>query len=682
MVRTIKVRQFGVMDEVEVELGPGLTVLTGETGAGKSMLIDALVLLSGGRADASMVRSGADEASVEGVFVRGPGLAERLEAAGLEGDGDEVLVRRTVAASGRGRAWVNGHLVTVSVLQQLMRGVVDIAGQLEHATLYDEAHHRELVDRFGALEGEAGPLWGYTRRHAEHRALQARLDELGGDERAVAAKVEFVRFQVSELSAAKVASGEEAALEVERRRLASTARLLELARGVDDLLSGRDGSAADLLGQATHRVGEMERVDPTVTPLRERLGAAAAELDEASRGVARYLSGLELDPGRLREVEERLDLLRSLSRKHGVGCDELPARLEALQRELDELVHRAERRAEALEALAQSRAALLEAAAELTKARQSAARRLELEVGSGLTRLALKDAQLCVQLEPAEPGPFGADQVRLLFSANPGEPPRPLAKTASGGEASRVMLALKAVLSTTEAVSVSVLDEVDTGVSGAVADVVGRLIRDLSGNRQVLCITHLPQVAAHAQQHLKVSKCVVEGRVRSTVETLGTIEARADELARLLSGSEVTREARAAAQVLLASAAKGPKTPAAKGVPAATATGSLTATKSASAPAGSGSVKATTKAASAPVGTRPVDPAWDVAPTATGQVAPAKAVPAEAATGPRARPTKAPTRPTTQGAAKGQLASAREGQPSRGPGRKPHVGAVRERRTA
>jgi DNA repair protein RecN (Recombination protein N) len=193
----------------------------------------------------------------------------------------------------------------------------------------------------------------------------------------------------------------------------------------------------------------------------------------------------------------------------------------------------------------------------LTVARQAAARRLEERVGQGLSRLALKHAHLSVELAVAEPGPFGADSVRLLFSANPGEPPRPLARTASGGEASRVMLALKAVLSTTEAVSVSVLDEVDTGVSGAVADVVGRLIRDLSSSRQVLCITHLPQVAAHAQQHLRVSKRLAQGRVRSTVQTLTTIEARADELARLLSGSEVTREARAAAQVLLSSAAEG-----------------------------------------------------------------------------------------------------------------------------
>jgi DNA repair protein RecN (Recombination protein N) len=557
MVRTIKVRQFGVMDEVEVELGNGLTVLTGETGAGKSMLIDALVLLSGGRAEASMVRAGSDEASVEGVFVRTRGLAERLEAAGLEGDGDEVLVRRTISTAGRGRAWVNGHLVTVGVLQQLMRGVVDIAGQLEHATLYDEAHHRELVDRFGALEQEGQPLAHYARQYAAHRALEGRLSELGGDERAVAARSEFLRFQVSELEAARVVAGEDVALEAERRRLAGAARLLELARAVDDALSGRDGSASELLGQAGHRLHEMERVDAAVGLLRERLSAAAAELDEACRGVRRYLAGVELDPQRLRAVEDRLDLVKTLARKHGVAPDELPGRLHALTRELDDLEHLAERRAEALKALSASREALVQAAAALTEARRLAARRLEVEAARGLSRLALKDAQLQVELQPIEPGPFGADAVRLLFTANPGEPPRPLARTASGGEASRVMLALKAVLSTTEAVSVSVLDEVDTGVSGAVADVVGRLIRDLSSARQVLCITHLPQVAAHAQAHLKVSKRVVQGRVRSTVEALDSLDARTDELARLLSGSEITREARAAAQVLLSSAARG-----------------------------------------------------------------------------------------------------------------------------
>jgi DNA repair protein RecN (Recombination protein N) len=557
VIRTIKVRHFGVMDEVEVELGPGLTVLTGETGAGKSMLIDALVLLSGGRADAGIIRAGCEEASVEGVFVASSGLRQRLEAAGIEAGGEEVLVRRTVSTSGRSRAWVNGSLVTVSVLQQVMRGVIDIAGQLEHATLYDEIRHRELVDRFGELDGDGGPLVQYQARHQAHRSLELRLAELGGDERSVVARTEFLRFQAHELRAAKLVAGEEPLLEAERRKLAGAARLMESARAVDDTLSGREGSATELIGQATHRLVDMERLDPAVSGLRERLAAAAAELDEACRGVSRYLSGLDLEPGRLREVEERLDLIKALARKHGLPSAELPARLLALDAELDDLEHRAERRAEAMRAIEVSQGELASAAAVLTVARQAAARRLEERVGQGLSRLALKHAHLSVELAVAEPGPFGADSVRLLFSANPGEPPRPLARTASGGEASRVMLALKAVLSTTEAVSVSVLDEVDTGVSGAVADVVGRLIRDLSSSRQVLCITHLPQVAAHAQQHLRVSKRLAQGRVRSTVQTLTTIEARADELARLLSGSEVTREARAAAQVLLSSAAEG-----------------------------------------------------------------------------------------------------------------------------
>ncbi|MCA2979753.1 MAG: DNA repair protein RecN [Myxococcaceae bacterium] len=504
-----------------------------------------------------MVRAGHDEASVEGVFSCTQALSARLEAAGLGAGGDEVLVRRTVSATGRGRAWVNGNLVTVGVLQQVMRGVVDIAGQLEHATLYDEARHLELVDRFGAVEGEASALGRYQMAFGAHRALEQALEDLGGDERALAAKTEFLRFQVAELQAAKVSAGEEARLEEGRRRLAGAARLLELARAVDDALSGREASASELVGQAAHKLEDMARIDASVAPISERVLAAAAELDEACRGVGRYLAALELDPGRLRDVEDRLFLVRSLARKQGVRSDELPARLAALEGELDELEHRTERRVEVAQALERSRAALLEAAGELSKAREAAARRLEAEVGQLFERLALKHAQLRVELAPVEPGPTGADAVRLLFSANPGEPPRPLARTASGGEASRVMLALKAVLSTTEAVAVSVLDEVDTGVSGAIADVVGRLIRDLSCSRQVLCITHLPQVAAHAQQHLVVSKRVAEGRVRSSVEALTSAEARSNELARLLSGSQVSREARAAAQVLLASAARG-----------------------------------------------------------------------------------------------------------------------------
>lgn len=556
MLRSLRVQNFGVIEAVEVELGAGLTVMTGETGAGKSMLLDALMLLAGGRADSGMLRAGCDEASVEAVFALSPELSTRLEERGLSAEGDEVLVRRTVSAQGRGRAWVNGCLVTVSILQQVMRGVVDIAGQLEHASLYDEDNHRALVDRFGGLEADDGPRGRYAARFEARRAALGRLAELGGDEREVRARADFLRFQVRELEAAQPRPGEEEALEVERKRLAGATRLQALAHAADELLGAREVNAGDLLREAAQRVAEMEKLDPGAGAVRARLAAALVELDEGCRALSRFSGAIDVDPGRLREVEERLDLLKSLSRKYGLPIAELDARRAALVAELDQLERRAELRAEAERRRAELDELLARDAATLTTARREAAAALEQRVGACLSRLSLRNARFSVELAPMAPSPLGADQVRFLFSANPGEPPRPLARTASGGEASRVMLAIKAVLAATERVAVSVLDEVDTGVGGAVADVVGRLIKDISGHRQVLCITHLPQVAAHADRHLRIEKTLSGGRVQSSVEALASPEARAEELARMLSGVEISNEARAAAQVLLAGAAR------------------------------------------------------------------------------------------------------------------------------
>jgi DNA repair protein RecN (Recombination protein N) len=556
MIRTLRVRNFGVIEEIEVELGAGLTVMTGETGAGKSMLLDALMLLAGGRADSGMLRSGCDEASIEGVFALSPELSTRLDERGLDAAGDEVLVRRTLSAQGRGKAWVNGCLVTVSVLQQVMRGFVDIAGQLEHASLYDEDNHRALVDRFGGLEVDHGLKSRYHRCFEQRRQALGRLAALGGDDREVRSRAEYLRFQVKELDVASPKPGEELSLENERRRLASASRLQALAIAADDLLASREVNASDLLREAGQRLNEMEKLDPSIGVVRERVVASLAELDEACRALTRYLGPMDLDPSRLRDVEERLDLLKTLSRKHGISTDELSGRRETLVAELDQLERRAELRAGVEQELETLDDALACEAAALTQARREAGQLLEHKIGEALARLALKSARFMVELTPAAPNADGADQVRFLFAPNPGEPARPLARTASGGEASRVMLAMKSVLAANERVTVSVLDEVDTGVGGAVADVVGRLIKDISAHRQVLCITHLPQVAAHATRHLRIEKHLSGGRVQSTIEILGSHDARSDELARMLSGVEVSKEARAAAQVLIAGAAR------------------------------------------------------------------------------------------------------------------------------
>lgn len=560
MLVSLRLKAFAVVEEAEVGFKGGLTVLTGETGAGKSILIDALGLLLGGRAEADMIRAGQEEASIEGLFERTPLLAERLAELGLPDDGPELSVRRVVGRSGRGRVHVNGSLVTVGVLQRLMKGLVDIAGQHEHMALFDPGRHLELVDRFGALEEEGGPLPRYREAWARLREAEARLAALGGDEGQVRARVDFLTFQLEEIDRVAPKAGEDLALEAERRRLASSERLRNLAAGAEELISTRDGAAAELIGRAVHSVVEAEKVDPALEKVRTSLLSAQSELDEAARGLSRYLSALESDPARLEEVDERLDAIRRLCRKHAAPLEGVLAKRTALAAELDELQHRAERRAEIEAERGKLLAEATAQAVALTAARRASAQRLTQAVTDGLERLAMGRAKFVVELSAVPLSSTGADEVQLLFSANAGEPPRALAKVASGGEASRVMLAIKSALAGSDTCLCSVFDEADAGIGGAVADVVGRLIKDISGHRQVLCITHLPQVAAHADAHLRIEKGEVRGRTRSVVEVLDAGEPRTQELARMLSGVEITREALGAAEALIRSAARSART--------------------------------------------------------------------------------------------------------------------------
>lgn len=560
MLTSLRLSNFAVIEEAEVQFGPGLTVLTGETGAGKSIVIDALGLLIGARAEAEVIRAGADEARVEALFEKTAVLAERLEALGLPDDGPEVSVRRTVGRQGRARAWVNGSLVTVGVLQRLMRGLVDIAGQHEHLALFDPAEHLGLIDRLVSLSSA-----GAERRHLDaHRAawgalqaLEAQLASLGGDEAQVRARVDFLRFQLDEIDELGPKAGEDVVLEQERRRLSSSQKLKAAASAMEELVSEGDSSALELVGRARALLTDAERLDPVLSKVQESLVAAQEGLFEAGRVLSRYLGGLEADPQRLEEVDDRLDALKRLCRKHAAPLEAIVDKRAALAAEVHELEHRAERRAELEGQRQAAHARATAAAAELTKARRRAAGRLEAAARDGLTRLALGRARFQVSLEAAPLSASGADAVEFLFSANAGEPPRPLAKVASGGEASRLMLALKSALAGSDSCRCSVFDEADAGIGGAVADVVGRLIKALSAHRQVLCITHLPQVAAHADAHLRIEKAEANGRTRSRVTLLPVGEARTLELARMLSGVEVTREARGAAEALLRSAVRG-----------------------------------------------------------------------------------------------------------------------------
>ncbi len=553
MLLSLRLSNFAVIEEAEVAFGPGLTVLTGETGAGKSMLIDALALLSGARADGEAVRAGADEAVVEGVFQRTAAMEARLAELGLPDLGAEVSVRRLIGRNGRGKAHVNGALVAVGVLNRLMHGLVDVAGQHEHFALFDAGRHLGLLDRLGG-EWVTRASSRYGEAYAALQQLERELNALGGDEAQVQVRADFLKFQLEEIDKVAPKPGEDVKLEAEQRRLRASQRLRQLAALAEELVSTREASALELTGRALVAVTDAEKIDPALQGPRERLVAAQAELEESARGLSRYLSTLEADPGRLAELDDRLDALRRLSRKHAAPLEGVLARRDALAAELEALLNRAERRAVLEQLKAKALVEATACAASLSAARKTAGSALVEAVGERLKKLAMAKARFAVQIDVQPLAPSGADAVELLFSANVGEPLRPLAKVASGGEASRVMLAIKAALAESDECGCTVFDEADAGVGGAVADVVGRLIKDVSRHRQVLCITHLPQVAAHADAHLKVEKTDSRGRTHAQVSELAEGHERAGELARMLSGVEITREALSAAEALLRSA--------------------------------------------------------------------------------------------------------------------------------
>ncbi|OJT23375.1 DNA repair protein RecN [Archangium sp. Cb G35] len=558
MLLGLRISNVAVIEEVEVTFGAGLTVLTGETGAGKSILVDALGLLLGGRADADAIRAGCEEASVEGVFERTPVLATRMEELGVPDLGDEVLVRRVVGRNGRAKAYINGSLVTVGVLARFMRGTVDIAGQHEHVSLFDAGLHRVLLDRYGRLEEQ---LAAYGRDYAAVAEVVSRMEALGGDESRLRERAEFLRFQLDEISRLEPESGEDVRLDAERRRLAGSEKLKRQGAEAEQLLSGEESSAVETVGRALGLVTEAAKCDATLAPVAESLGSALAELEEAQRRLGRYVEGLESDPARLSEVEDRLDALKRLCRKHATTLDGVLQKRDALETELSTL----DNRQEVLEQLARERKAAEERARRsgeaLSRARAACAVSFGTQVREGLGMLALGKAAFEVRVTPGtQLKAEGLDDVEFFFSANPGEPPRQLAKVASGGEASRLLLALKRALADSDGCGCYILDEADSGVSGAIADVVGRMIRDVSGHRQVLCITHLPQVAAYADAHLLIRKGLKGERTVSEVVPLEAGAARTQELARMMSGVEVTREALGAAEALVRSAhrASGP----------------------------------------------------------------------------------------------------------------------------
>jgi DNA repair protein RecN (Recombination protein N) len=567
MLTHLRITNFALLDDVEIDLGPGFNVLTGETGAGKSLLVEAVALLRGGRASADVVRTGAEEARVEAVFEppHGPAadaLRERLSRAGIDESDEGLIVRRVIGRS-RSRVYINNVLSTAQALSDVAGVLIELAGQHEHQSLSDPARHLEILDAFGghgALVGELGE---------SHARLCAAAEALRGatlDERARAEREDFLRFQLKELDEAGLEPGESDRLKVERDRLRAAEKLSGAARRGEDAIYAREGAIVEELGALGRELSELGRIDPELGRLGKQVGEAQALLEDAATDLRRYADNLAADPERLQEAEDRLHLLGKLLRKHQAqNAEELIARRDQLSAELESLSAHEETRARLSAALEAARSDASARADKLSQARRKAAKTLTTKVGAALDELAMKGARLDPRVSPLEAhkgddpslifdgrrlSATGWDHVELLLAANAGEEPRPLSRVASGGELSRILLALKRILSRADQVATYVFDEVDTGVGGGVADVVGRQIRSVSSEKQVVCITHLAQIAAYADAHFMVEKSEEKGRVRTVVRRLAAPE-RKEEIARMIGGAKITPKARAHAEEML-----------------------------------------------------------------------------------------------------------------------------------
>jgi len=549
MLRTLGIRDYVIVERVDIEFGAGFAVLTGETGAGKSILVDAIELLMGARADAAVVREGAARAELTAEFDLDPGapLAAWLAEHELEGDPGCLLLRRSIDAAGRSRCFINGHAATLGQLREAGEHLVDIHGQHAHQSLLRPSAQRELLDAHAG----AGPL---ARETAEGFRAWKRLETLASEAQAQFAQREAERAdlqeKVDELARLGPREGEWDQLAAEHSRLAHGAALLEGAQAALEALSEAEGASLPQLSAITARLRALSEHDSRLAPVVEGLESAAAQAGEALRELRRYASRVELDPQALRETESRVEALHAAGRKFRVRPAELPGLALELQARLAELALAVDPQALRRE-VAAARERFVAAAKRLSARRRSAAQELSTAVSEGMQQLAMSGGRFAVELRPLEPAAAtGAEEIEFMVSSHPSLPLRPLAKVASGGELSRISLALQLVASKASPVATLVFDEVDSGIGGAVAETVGRSLRRLGRERQVLCVTHLPQVAAQGERQWTVVKAGSRSKLAVSVHQLEG-SARIEELARMLGGAQITATTRRHAAEML-----------------------------------------------------------------------------------------------------------------------------------
>ena len=540
MLQTLRVRNLALVEDVTVEFQPGLNFITGETGAGKSVIIGALGLLLGERADKGLIRTGADQCLAEAVFqLSDSGSVDAiLDEVGMPPcEGGQLLVRRTLSTNGTGKNFINDSSTTLQVLKRVGEHLVDMHGPYDHQSLLNTEFQLDILDAFGHLWDARG---AYEKLYGEYRQLQLQRKELeGSNEQEVAQQVELLSFQVKEIQDLAPVENEDEAIAKEQVQVANAQRILELAGGIQSALLEGDESAFNGLAFAQKGLGELAGLVEPAAEWKEHARSITVQVQDLAETVEHYVRNIEGDPARLQWLEDRMALYHRMKRKYGATVKDILAHLEKAKARLRDLESRGERLQELDGAIATALDKVDQAGGKLGKARRQAAAKLAKTITGELRDLGFQHGSFAVELQAVEPGPSGVDAIEFSFAPNAGELARPLRAIASSGEISRVMLAVKAVLADHDSIPVLVFDEIDANVGGAMGTAIGAKLDTVGKHHQVLCITHLPQVAAFGKTHFAVAKEVVNGRTRTLISCLGNDE-RVEEVARMLGGRDLT----------------------------------------------------------------------------------------------------------------------------------------------
>ena len=553
MLEILKIKNIAIIDSAEIQFAPGLNILSGETGAGKSIVIEAISLLLGSRASVELIRSGADEAIVEGFFRISdiPWMTTRLRQAGFDSENGEFLIKRTVHRAGRHRISINGELATLNTLQSLCEGLIDLCGQNEHQSLLKTPTQLKLLDEFGNLSDHCQH---FGAQFQTFRILSHERDQLQKANHERSSRSAFIRYQIDEITQANLTVGEDENFQKEKQLLQSAELRAQIAEGILQIFEGEDHGVQNGLRAVAQKTKGLSHLDPSSQPLYETVVRATAEVEEAILFLNRYLNSIQLDSERLQIIQDRLSLLAELKRKYGSQIEEILEKLTQFQDEFQKLDQVGDQLSEVIVKIKKSQEALIQTGQKLSASRKKASTRLSSSVTKELKDLKMGDAQFIVDLQPKENfsewGSSGGDQIQFLVQTNRGEPARPIGKIASGGELSRLMLSIRRVIADRGGIGVYLFDEIDAGIGGQTAFQVGKKLKSVAQFNQVICITHLPQVASFADHHLVVRKGSQKDRTTTQVIELSRTE-RQEEIARMLGGPLLTRKSLENASELL-----------------------------------------------------------------------------------------------------------------------------------